>query len=47
MDLRMPYGSLSFMDRIPDNLPVTGYTTANNNSIIDWCNQPGGLREKL
>jgi hypothetical protein len=36
-----------FMDRIPDNPPVTGYTTTNNNSIIDWCNQPGGLREKL
>ena len=37
----------NFLDLIPDNPPVKGYTTANNNSIIDWCNQPGGLREKL
>ena len=36
-----------FFDRVPDNPPVRGYTTTNTNSIIDWYNQPGGLREKL
>ena len=36
-----------FLDRIPDNAPVRGYATTNANSIINWCNQPGGLREKL
>ena len=36
-----------FLDRIPDNPPVRGYSTTNTNSIISWCNQPGGLREKL
>ena len=36
-----------FLDRVPDNPPVRGYTTTNTNSIIDWYNQPGGLREKL
>ena len=35
-----------FLDTIPDCPPTAGYTAANNNSIIDWLNQPGGLREK-
>ena len=36
-----------FLSPIPDNPPVKGYTTVNNNSITDWFNQPGGLRGKL
>ena len=33
-----------FLDKIPDYPPTAGYTTTNNNSIIDWLSQPGGLR---
>ncbi|MCP4494602.1 MAG: reverse transcriptase family protein, partial [Gammaproteobacteria bacterium] len=36
-----------FLEAIPDNPPTTGYTTANANSMLNWFNQPGGLREKL
>ena len=36
-----------FLEAIPDNPPTTGYTAANANSILNWLNQPGGLREKL
>ena len=35
------------LDNIPDKPPVTGYTTQNKNSILDWLSQSGGLREKL
>ena len=36
-----------FLETIPDKPPTTGYTAANANSILNWFNQPGGLREKL
>ena len=36
-----------FLGRIPDQPPTTGYRTSNHNSIVNWLNQPGGLREKL
>ena len=36
-----------FLDEIADNLPVTGYTTRNSNSVLNWSSQSGGLREKL
>ena len=36
-----------FLEALPDKPPTTGYTTANANSILNWFNQPGGLREKL
>ena len=29
---------------VPDKPPVCGYATQNRNSIIDWCNQNGGLQ---
>ena len=34
-----------FLDKIPDKPPVRGYTTINKNSLTDWYNQSGGLRE--
>ena len=37
----------NFLSNIPDNHPVTNYTTINNNSILDWASQSGGLRKKL
>ena len=37
----------NFLDTIPDCPPTKGYCTANANSILNWLNQPGGLREKL
>lgn len=36
-----------FLEAIPDTPPTTGYTAANGNSILNWFNQPGGLREKV
>ena len=32
-----------FLKKYPDKPPVRGYSTQNNNSIIDWANQSGGL----
>ena len=34
----------TFLRKIPDKPPVTGYTTAHHNSLLDWSNQSGGLR---
>ena len=34
----------TFLKNIPDRPPVTGYTTAHHNSLLDWCYQSGGLR---
>ena len=34
----------NFLKRIPDRPPVTGYSTANHNSLLDWFNQSGGLQ---
>ena len=34
----------TFLKSIPDRPPVTGYTTAHHNSLLDWCYQSGGLR---
>ena len=31
-----------FLRQFPDQPPVTGYTTQNSNSVIDWTNQSGG-----
>ena len=36
-----------FLGRISDQPPTIGYRTSNHNSIVNWLNQPGGLREKL
>ena len=33
-----------FLSSIPDEPPVSGYTTTNRNSILDWFNQKGGLQ---
>ena len=33
-----------FLKSVPDNPPVTGYSTVNSNSILDWHNQKGGLQ---
>ena len=39
----------AFLESVPDCPPTTGYTTANANSMLNWCNydQQGGLRQKL
>ena len=34
----------TFLQRFPDKPPVTGYSTANHNSLLDWSNQSGGLQ---
>ena len=34
----------TFLKSVPDNPPVTGYSTVNSNSILDWHNQKGGLQ---
>ena len=34
----------TFLRRFPDKPPVTGYSTANHNSLLDWSNQSGGLQ---
>ena len=34
----------TFLRRFPDKPPVTGYSTANRNSFLDWSNQSGGLQ---
>ena len=31
-----------FLRQFPDQPPVSGYTTQNSNSIIDWTNQSSG-----
>lgn len=36
----------NFMEKIPDRPPVRGYTTQNNNSLIDWSNQSGGRSKR-
>ena len=36
----------TFLKKIPDKPPVTGYPTAHHNSLLDWFNQSGGLRLK-
>lgn len=33
------------LQKLPDEPPVSGYTTINNNTIVDWCNQRGGLQK--
>ena len=33
----------TLLRKFPDNPPVTGYSTANHNSLLDWSNQSGGL----
>ena len=33
-----------YLDNIPDQPPVRGYSTTNRNSIIDWHNQKGELQ---
>ena len=35
-----------FLVSIPDKPPVTGYTTVNRNSLLNWANQSGGLQMK-
>ena len=40
--LKMMLGK--FLDAIPDKPPVRGYSTTNNNSLLDWTNQKGELR---
>ena len=35
----------NFLDTIPDNPPVSGCTTMNANSIIDWCDKKGGPQQ--
>ncbi|KAL5268810.1 hypothetical protein ACHWQZ_G002598 [Mnemiopsis leidyi] len=39
----------AFLESVPDCPPTTGYTAANANSMLNWCNfnQQGGLRQKL
>ena len=32
----------SFMDSYPDTPPVSGYTTTNRNSLLDWYSERGG-----
>jgi len=34
----------TFLRKFPANPPVTGYSTANHNSLLDWSNQSGGLQ---
>jgi retron-type reverse transcriptase len=34
----------TFLRKFPDKPPVTGYSTANHNSLLDWSNQSGGLQ---
>ena len=34
----------TFLRRFPDKPPITGYSTANHNSLLDWSNQSGGLQ---
>ena len=34
-----------FLQKLPDEPPVSGYTTTNNNTIVDWYNQRGGLQK--
>ena len=33
-----------FLDATPDKPPVSGYVTANNNSLLSWRVQEGGLQ---
>ena len=35
----------AFLNKVPDRPPVTGYSTANHNSLLDWFNQSGGLHQ--
>ena len=37
----------NFLKTFPDHPPVTSYTATNNNSVLDWSSQSGGLRKKL
>ena len=39
----------AFLESVPDCPPTSGYTAANANSMLNWCNdnQQGGLRQKL
>jgi len=34
----------TFLKKVPDRPPTTGYSTANHNSLLDWFNQSGGLQ---
>ena len=34
----------TFLRRFPDKPYVTGFSTANHNSLLDWSNQSGGLQ---
>ena len=34
----------TFLRKFPDKPPVTGYSTANHNSLLHWSNQSGGLQ---